>query len=93
MRKLLSIDKEQAQGYCSSGMDPSGYRQREQPKARAQTVLMHSQHIHQVISKEEMSSATVEATGFPLVLNSLNPSLGEVRKRGDGNERGFTEAT
>lgn len=42
-------------------------------------------HTHQVVSKEKMSSPTVETTGFPLVSNSLNPSLGEVGKRGDGN--------
>lgn len=44
-----------------------------------------SRHRDQVVYKEEMSSPTVESTGFPLVLNSLNPSLGEVGKGGDGN--------
>lgn len=37
VQTLLSIDKEQAGGYCCSGMDPPEYRQREQRKARAQT--------------------------------------------------------
>lgn len=33
-----------------------------------------------------------ENNRFPLMLNLLNPSVGETEKGGDGNETGFTEA-
>ena len=47
VQTLQPVDEEQAQRYCSSGMDPPGNTRREQPEVKAQTVVMHPQHIRQ----------------------------------------------